>query len=226
VRNAGMTFEKISTIVGISKSSVHRALERFEERGDFHDRRRSGRPKKLNNRNIRMLKRLTENEGRYSSRETRIRLNNSLKNPVCRRTVVNYLHQCGYEYKTRIKKLFLTKQHKKMRLDWCLEHSNWTTDDWKRVIFSEETTFYLFKRKNEVKIRRAKDDRWREGCMRVAAAGGGGRVNFWGAITSKGTGCFRIYTEYTNTDVYCNILESYLIPTVQLYGMENNYLPA
>ena len=77
-----------------------------------------------------MLKRLTQNEGRYSSRETCIRLNNSLENPVCRRTVINYLHKCGYEYKTRIKKPFLTKQHQKTRLNWCLEHSNWTTDDW------------------------------------------------------------------------------------------------
>ena len=70
LRNAGMICRKISTIVGISKSSVQRALKRFEERGDFYDRPRSGRLKKLNDRNVRMLKRLTQNEGRYSSRET------------------------------------------------------------------------------------------------------------------------------------------------------------
>ncbi|CAF1440010.1 unnamed protein product, partial [Rotaria sordida] len=150
-------------IVGISKSSVQRALKRFEERGDFYDRPRSGRPKKLNDRN-------------------------------------------------------------KTRLDWCLEHSNWTIDDWKRVIFSDETAFYIIKRKKEVKIWRTKNERWKEGCMHVAAVGGGGRVNFWGAITAEGTGCFRIYTENTNSDVYCGILENYLIPTMQLYQMENNYI--
>ncbi|CAF2206382.1 unnamed protein product [Rotaria magnacalcarata] len=58
----------------------------------------------------------------------------------------------------------------------------------------------------------------------VAAVGGGGHVNFWGAINSKGTGCFRICTENTSSDVYCGILENYLIPTVQLYQLKNNYI--
>ena len=40
--NAGFSF------IGVSKSSLQRAIKRFEEIGDFHDRRRSGRSKKLN----------------------------------------------------------------------------------------------------------------------------------------------------------------------------------
>ncbi len=84
--------------------------------------------------------------------------------------------------------------------------------------------FYVIKRKNKNKIWRTKNERCKEGCMKVAATGGGGRVNFYGTITSEGTGCFRIYNESTDSDVYCDILANYLIPTVQLYQMENNYL--
>ncbi|CAF4307740.1 unnamed protein product, partial [Rotaria sordida] len=120
-----------------------------------------------------MLKCLMKNDGRYSSRETTIKLNNSLKNSVCRRT-------------------------KKERLNWCLAHINRIINDWKRVIFSDEITFYVIKRKNEVKIWRTKDERWKEDCMEVAAVVVGGHVNFSGAITSEGTGCFRIYSENTN----------------------------
>ncbi|CAF4496957.1 unnamed protein product [Rotaria socialis] len=69
-----------------------------------------------------------------------------------------------------------------------------------------------------------RDEQWKEGCMQVAAVSGGGRVNFWSVITSEGTGCFRINTENTNSDVYCSILENYLISMVQLYQMENNYI--
>ena len=53
-----------------------------------------------------MLKRLTENNGRYSSRKTTKKLNNSLKNPVCKTTVATYLYKTGYEYKKKIKKPF------------------------------------------------------------------------------------------------------------------------
>ncbi|CAF1538865.1 unnamed protein product, partial [Adineta ricciae] len=76
----------------------------------------------------------------------------------------------------------------------------------------------------ETKIWRTKDEKWREGCMAVAATGGGGRAGFWGVITWKGAGCFRIYTENTNSEVYCNILDNYLVPTVQMYGFENDFM--
>ena len=115
-----MTCREMTTFVDMSKSSVHRALKRFEELGDFHDRRCSGRPKKLNNRNIRMLRRLVQ-DNRYSAREITIRLNNQLINPVCVRTVTNYLHNCSYEYKTKITKPFLNKNHQQVRLNWCLD---------------------------------------------------------------------------------------------------------
>ena len=57
---AGLSCREASQFTEISKSSAQRVIKRFEETGDFHDRRRSGRPKKFNDRNIRMLKRLTE----------------------------------------------------------------------------------------------------------------------------------------------------------------------
>jgi hypothetical protein len=34
----------------------------------------------------------------------------------------------------------------------------------------------------------------------------------------------RIYNENTNSDVYCNILDNYLILTVELYKMKINYI--
>ncbi|CAF4154112.1 unnamed protein product [Rotaria sp. Silwood2] len=200
-----MSCRTISTFVGISKSSVQRALKRYEETGEFQDRPRAGRPKKLNERNMRMLKHLVQKGERYSGGEITIKLNDTLNSPVTSRTVINYLHQCGYEYKTQITKPFLNKNDKKNRLNY------------------DETCFYVIKRKNETKIWRTKDERWKEGCMHVAAAGGGGRVNFYGTSTSERSGCFRIYNENTNSDVYCKILNNYLIPTVQLYQMENNY---
>lgn len=225
LRKVGMSYRAIGANVGISRASVQRALERFKKTGGFQDRRRGGRPKKLNERNIRMLKHLiSDDDNRSSARELMLKLNESLEKPICRRTVVNYLQECGYEYKVKIKKPFLNKEHREARLQWCLEHSNWTVDDWKQVLFSDESTFYVIKRKSDTKIWRTKDEQWREGCMEVAATGGGGRVGFWGVITSEGTGCFRVYNENTNSDVYCSILDNYLVPTIQLYGLENNFV--
>ena len=46
LNNAGFSCREASRVIGISKTSVQRAIECFEETGDLHGRRHSGRPKK------------------------------------------------------------------------------------------------------------------------------------------------------------------------------------
>ena len=41
--------------------------------------------------------------------------------------------------KELIKKSLLTKKHIKARYDFDLKHESWTVDDWKHVLFSDET---------------------------------------------------------------------------------------
>ena len=48
LNNAGFSRREASKVIGISKSSVQRAIKRFVETDDFHDRRRGSRSKKLN----------------------------------------------------------------------------------------------------------------------------------------------------------------------------------
>ena len=99
-----MSYRAIATDEGISRTSVQRALERFEETGDFRDRSRSGRPKNLNERNVQMLKHVAKDvDNPSSARELMVKLNESLDKPICRRTFINYLQKCGYEYKIKIK---------------------------------------------------------------------------------------------------------------------------
>jgi hypothetical protein len=37
------------------------------------------------------------------------------------------------------KRPLLSKRHRRNRLDFALAHKDWTLDDWKRVIWSDET---------------------------------------------------------------------------------------
>ncbi|CAF3323878.1 unnamed protein product [Rotaria sp. Silwood2] len=225
LRQTGMSYRTIGTNLGISRSSVQRALERFEEIGGFQDRHRSGRPKRLNKRQIHMLKHLIHNDdNRNSIHEIMKRLNESLEKPICRRTFVNYLQQCNFQFNGKFKKLSLKKQHREARLQWCLEHSNWTLDDWKQVLFSHESTFCVIKLKSTENIWHVEDDNTKQCHMGIDAADGSHRIGFWGVITWNGTGCCKIYSGSINSDVYCDILDNYLVPTVQLYRMEHNFI--
>ncbi|GBN57888.1 hypothetical protein AVEN_26547-1, partial [Araneus ventricosus] len=33
----------------------------------------------------------------------------------------------------------LTKRHRQLRLQWAWEHRDWTMDEWKRVVWSDES---------------------------------------------------------------------------------------
>ena len=37
------------------------------------------------------------------------------------------------------KKPFLSKKHRKARMDFALTHQHWTVEDWKKVVWSDET---------------------------------------------------------------------------------------
>ncbi len=57
------------------------------------------------------------------------------------KTVRAYLNPAGYLQLKARRKPYLTKKHKEARLHWVYEHPGWTLEDWKGVIWTDETTF-------------------------------------------------------------------------------------
>ncbi|KAG1492268.1 hypothetical protein G6F52_013367 [Rhizopus delemar] len=55
------------------------------------------------------------------------------------KTAINVLESMNFFAAIKVKKPFLTAKHMKRRLAWDKKHQNWTTDDWRRVVFSDKT---------------------------------------------------------------------------------------
>ncbi|KAG1441563.1 hypothetical protein G6F55_013219 [Rhizopus delemar] len=49
------------------------------------------------------------------------------------------LKSMNFRAKIKAKKPLLNKQHKERRLAWAIAHKFWTTDDWRRMVLSDET---------------------------------------------------------------------------------------
>jgi hypothetical protein len=54
-------------------------------------------------------------------------------------TVNRVLHQQGMDAMHMINKPMLTREHVRNRLELTLAHRGWTVEQWKQVIFSDET---------------------------------------------------------------------------------------
>ena len=72
------------------------------------------------------------------------RINSIILNPVCTQTVRNMLKEEGYVAVTKKKKPLLIARHRKQCLRFALKYREWTVEDWKRVIWSDETKINRF----------------------------------------------------------------------------------
>jgi len=201
-----MSMDEVAAQLNISKCCVYNAVRKHEETGDFADKQRSGRPPKVGERELRHLKRLVIGDNRLSCSKITMELNQSLNKPVTRRTIFNYLKKLGYEYKVKIKKQWLNAQHRKQRVAWCTQYAHFTKDDWRNVIFSDESTFYVLQRKNQVKIWRTDEERLHPDCIEQLTTGNGGKLGIWGGICGQGPTESKIYDGNMNGELYCSVL--------------------
>ncbi|CAF2087402.1 unnamed protein product [Rotaria magnacalcarata] len=151
--------------------------------------------------NLRELKRLVHADNRLSAVKITTDLNMSLSQSVSKRTVHRYLKKLAYEYTVKIKKQWLSAKHRKARVQWCEQHQHWTSQDWQKVIFSDQSTFYVLKRKNQVKIWRTDDEQLLPDCIQQMNTGDGGKVGIWGGISGAGTTMARIFEGTMNGTV-------------------------
>jgi len=112
----------------------------------------------------------------------------------------------------------LTKCHKKEWMDFAVSHLQWTLEDWKRVVWSDETKVnclgsdgkkWVWKRLGE-----PLSDRLVQGTRKF----GGGSVMVWGCMTWEGAGLACKIDGIMDSDLYCNILGDELQGTLDYYG--------
>ncbi|KAH7471808.1 hypothetical protein FOMA001_g12984 [Fusarium oxysporum f. sp. matthiolae] len=101
---------------------------------------------------------------------------------ISKATVTSILKAAGYRKTKPTRKPGLTTKMKKERLEWCLAHQNWTLEDWKSVIWSDETSVILLHRRGGYRIWRKPEERVTRSCIRERWKGSS-EFMFWGAFS-------------------------------------------
>jgi DDE superfamily endonuclease len=119
---------------------------------------------------------------------------------------------------TKKKKPLLSAVHRKKCLAFALKYQNWTVEDWKRIIWSDET-----------KINRIGSDGkqwvWKQvgqGLIDHEVQGtvkfGGGNIMVWGCMGWEGVGRLAEVEGKMDADQYVSILEDNLLPSLEESG--------
>jgi hypothetical protein len=76
----------------------------------------------------------------------------------------------------------LTAAMKAARLKFCQDHRHWTLEDWKNVIWTDETSVCLGHHRGSVRVWRTKEDRYEPTVVRPRWHGAS-EFMFWGCFT-------------------------------------------
>jgi hypothetical protein len=138
-------------------------------------------------------------------------------------TVRRHLRKAGFKAALKVKKPLLSQHHRKARVEFAKAHKNWTVDDWKKVVWSDECKINCFGSDGrrwcwKTKGRKQIEDRTVQGTIQ----GGGGCVMVWGSMTSKGPGYLTRVNGGLDANLYCQILQDELIKTIEYYSMDKD----
>jgi len=204
----GVSRDKIREITGIPYPTQSNILKKARERGfdpstslqivDYYveDRQKTGRPKEVAESTRQAL--LDSVAVSRASREQTAEVL-AYKHGVSYSTALNILREAGYSSVKPTRKPGLSKTQRAARLQFCLDHQHWTLEDWKKVIWTDETSVILGAHRGAVRLWRRAD----EGASKTVIRNrwkGYSEFIFWGSFSYDHKGPCHIYKKETVAD--------------------------
>ena len=132
--DAGASKTSISAQTSRSRSAITNAIEKYNIKTFTGVALPPGNPTVLSEREARTLIRVTKKNRRNTLED----ITKILPDKRSKRTLGPCLSALGIKKHIAIKKPFLTDDHKRQRFEFCEEHKDWTVEDWRQVIYSDE----------------------------------------------------------------------------------------
>ncbi len=119
--------------------------------------------------------------------------------------------QLSYSYTVVVKPLLNHRQHQR-RLTWAKEKKNWTVAQWSKVLFSDESKFWISFVNQGPRVWRKGGEAHSPSCMKSSVKFPQS-VMIWGAMSSAGVGPLCFLKTNITIPVYQDILEHFMLPS-------------
>ena len=179
---AGESISNVANVFNVHITTIYRLQDRFVTTNSTADLPRSGPPSVTTQRQDRHIHRLHNRDpfltGNETARQT-IGVNNR---PISGDTVRRRLRINNLSCRRPARRPVLTQQHRHNRLQWTTFHRNWRYQQWKHVIFTDETRVCISHADGRVRIWRRRGHRYDDQCVVERDPWGGPSVMIWAAI--------------------------------------------
>uniref|UniRef100_A0A4W6DQP0 Tc1-like transposase DDE domain-containing protein n=1 Tax=Lates calcarifer TaxID=8187 RepID=A0A4W6DQP0_LATCA len=190
-----------------SPSTVGYTLQKYRLPNSWEDKPRSGRPRVSSARNDCILIRMSRENRQCSTR-----------------TVCGLLDRGLSSYKA-VKKPLINERQRLARCCWAQPHKNWTARNWKKILWSDESSFQLYPPPDNVRVCRRPGEALSRACTVPTVKHGGGSIMVWGCISAAGVGHLTVCDGTLNSAKYCAILETHMLPSAHaLFRQGQNWM--
>ena len=149
------------------------------------------------------------------------KLENELNITVNEHTVCRVLKNAGLQAMKKRKKPKLSAKNIKERLEFAKCYKDWTVDDWKHVVWSDETKInrFCFDGYSWCWILDKNNPQLQHILQTVKY--GGGSIMIWGCMTAYGPGFMCQIHGNMDQHLYILILDNYLLKTIKWYKLKS-----
>jgi len=190
-QSAQSTIKKRAFQRGFRPEQDPRILEYYVEDGA-----RSGRPKEIAPEVEQRL--LDSNSADRSGREKSSEVL-AYECGISRSSALRILHKHNLSSVKPTRKPGLNLHQRAARLAFCLAHQYWTLEDWKRVIWSDETSVILGQRRGTVRLWRRSGEAYEKTCIRQRWKGFS-EFMFWACFSWDHKGPCHVWTRETTQE--------------------------
>ncbi len=121
-------------------------------------------------------------------------------------------------FRKRATKPLLNQRQCQKRLTWAVKKKNWTVAQWSKVLFSDESKFYISFGNQGPRVWRKSGEAQNPCCLKSSVKFPQS-VMIWAAMSSAGVGPLCFLKSTVNAAIYQEILEHFMLPSAdKLYG--------
>jgi hypothetical protein len=143
-RALGVSLGQLSSTYGIAKSTIQYTVQQDASRTEGHTIPRPGRPSVLSESDKHLIFRLIKRDPFIAYNDIREQTGITASND----TLLRMVKASGYGHWRARKRPYLKADAIAQRLAWALERRDWTYEDWKRIIWTDECSVEIGKSKN------------------------------------------------------------------------------
>ncbi|PIC37922.1 hypothetical protein B9Z55_010100 [Caenorhabditis nigoni] len=197
----------------ISVFGINRILQRFKHNGEaMFVKKRPGRGSKTTQSENRSIVALSRDDPRKSASEIHKEFLEVGGPKVTVQLVRRRLRDVGLRAHRPVSKPLISAKNRYLRMKFAKEHKDWDIDQWKQVLWSDESKFMLFGSDGKSYVRRPLGTRYKPEYQVPTVKHGGGCVMVWGCFSGHGVGPLHRIEGIMDKHMYRGILDTIMLP--------------